>query len=140
VVEKSAEANLVSATLICLENHLATYYANQGLYEEAETILKQAVVKSHQTSLGTHPQIAESLQSLAILYSHQGRYADAEPLLKGAVGIMEEVVGTRHPNTQSSIIDLVMVLAKQKKLVEARDTIERYHEALTPFLKQMGGV
>jgi hypothetical protein len=45
-----------------------------------------------------HPDVAQSLTSLAVLHRSQGRYADAEPLYQRSLAIYEKVLGRNHPD------------------------------------------
>jgi tetratricopeptide (TPR) repeat protein len=52
-----------------------------GRYEEAETLLQEALVLCRTALGGEHPQFAAGLNNLAELYRATGRYKEAEPIL-----------------------------------------------------------
>ncbi len=61
-------------------NQQACQLFQQGLYNEAEPLLEEAL-SIRREQLGTdHPSIATSLNNLAGLYQDQGKYGQAEPL------------------------------------------------------------
>src|SRR5438128_9924509 len=58
-------------------NNLATLYYNLGQYEDALSLLQQAVAIRQQVLGSEHPHTATSLNNLAILYNRLGRYEQA---------------------------------------------------------------
>ncbi len=92
----------IASSLDCL----ASLYADQGRYGEAEPLYQQAL-NIRQTQLGIdHLSTATSLNNLAGLYQSQGRYAEAEPLYLRALDICERQLGAEHPDTASSLNSL----------------------------------
>ena len=68
-------------------------------YDDAEPLLKRAVMLSERLRGENHPDVAWNLNGLANMYRIQGRLQEAEPLLKRAVTINEATYGATHPET-----------------------------------------
>ena len=71
----------------------------QGRYAEAEPPYKRALAIREQALGPEHPEVANSLSSLAALHRAQGRYGEAEPLFKRALAIYEKALGPDHPSS-----------------------------------------
>jgi tetratricopeptide (TPR) repeat protein len=63
-------------------NNLASLYDDQGKYDEAEPLYKQALAIREKALSSEHPDTASSMNNLAWLYDDQGKYDEAEPLYK----------------------------------------------------------
>src|SRR4051794_19349858 len=63
--------------------------AGQGRYADAEPLYKRSLAIREKALGPDHPDVANSLNSLAALYQDQGRYADAEPFYIRALEISE---------------------------------------------------
>src|SRR5262245_47622540 len=71
----------------------ALRYRDQGRYDEAEALLKQALA-IRESALGpNHPDLSGRLSVLAEFYRTQGKYGEAEPLYKRALDISEKALG-----------------------------------------------
>ncbi|MDA2917219.1 tetratricopeptide repeat protein [Nitrospinae bacterium AH_259_B05_G02_I21] len=66
--------------------------SRQGKYREAIPVAKEALKVAEQTFGPNHPNVAQSLNSLALLYKVLGQYAKAEPLYKRALAIRERAL------------------------------------------------
>lgn len=75
------------ANQISILNDLGEQYREQGLYQQAETLLQRAIVMGKQTFALKHPEIATSLNNLAFVYSDQGKNDMAEVLYLRALDI-----------------------------------------------------
>lgn len=66
-----------------------------GSYAEAKPLFKRSLAIREKALGLEHPDVAQSLNSLAELYRAQGRYADAEALFKRSLVILKKASGTR---------------------------------------------
>ena len=96
-------------------NDFGVLRREQKRYEEAESLLKQAI-EGRQRELGEdHPDTLESKNDLAVLYKEKGDYDKAEPLLLEAVEGRLTKLGAPHPHTQESIKNLIELYEAWKK-------------------------
>ena len=65
----------------------------QGRYADAEPLYQRSLAIREKVLGRDHPEVANSLSTLAELYRTQGRYADAEPLYKRSLAIREKALG-----------------------------------------------
>ncbi|HYU75002.1 MAG TPA: tetratricopeptide repeat protein, partial [Ktedonobacteraceae bacterium] len=117
-----------------LLNQMGDYLEERAQYEEAESLLEQALAIREQIgaeSLG----IAQSLNNLAHLYNNQGKYEQAEPLYLRALAISEQQLGPLHPNTASSLNNLAALYFNQGKYEQAEPL---YLRALAIYEQQVG--
>ena len=70
-------------------NDLGLIYEAEGLFQEAEPVLRQAVAIEEKVRPNTR-DLATVLNDLAIVYDDEGRYGDAEKLCLRAVEIDEK--------------------------------------------------
>ncbi len=111
------------------------YLCKRAQYEEAESLLKQAL-SIHQEQLGaSHPLTAQSLHNLALLYLVQGRYKEAEPLYRRALPIYEDLLGASHPQTAAIVCDLAELYRGQGRYEEAEPL---HRQALSIRQEQLG--
>ncbi len=89
-----------------LLDRLGEYLRIRALYPQAELVCKQALtIREH--ALGPdHPDVAQSLNSLAWVYINQSKYGEAEPLCKRALTIREHALGPDHPDVAQSLNSL----------------------------------
>jgi CHAT domain-containing protein/tetratricopeptide (TPR) repeat protein len=77
-------------------------------------------------ALGTdHPDVAQSLNSLANLYFNQSRYADAEPLYQRSLAIYEKALGPGHPEVANSLNNLAELYRSQGRYTDSLAIIQR---------------
>ncbi len=106
-------------------NDTGSYLNEQGKYEQAEPLLKQALSIREQQLRPGHSDIAESLNNLGWLYFLQGKDEQAEPLLKRALLIFEQDSGPEHPDTVQILTNLAALYEVQGKYAEAEPLLER---------------
>jgi SOS-response transcriptional repressor LexA len=117
----SAEHPDIAASL----NGLALLYTNQGKYEEAKHLFKQALAISEKAHGAEHPDIAASLNGLALLYTNQGKYEEAEQLYKRALAIREKTLGVEHPDVAATLNNLAVLYEGEGRYTEAEHLYER---------------
>ncbi|MFZ1025595.1 MAG: CHAT domain-containing protein, partial [Limnoraphis robusta] len=109
----------------------------QGRYSQAEPLLIQAL-EMYQKLLGDeHPDVANSLNSLAALYTSQGRYSQAEPLLIQALEMYQKLLGDEHPDVANSLNNLAELYSSQGRYSEAETLLI---QATEMFQKLLGEV
>ena len=102
-------------------NNLALVLNQQGKYEEAEEMHRQALAL-RETVLGKeHPNTLRSMNNLALVLESQGKYEEAEEIYRQALALKETVLGKEHPDTLGSINNLALVLESQGKYEEAEE-------------------
>jgi CHAT domain-containing protein len=97
----------------------AVVYLEQGRYADAEPLFKRALVIREKSLGPDHPDVAQTLNSLAMTLKHQDRYADAEPLYKRALAIQEKTLGTNHPEVAWSLNNLGEMYRAQDRYADA---------------------
>src|SRR5262245_47854217 len=68
-----------------------------GKYADAVPLAQRALAIREKALGPDHPDVAQSLNTLATLYSKQGLYAETEPLYTRALAIREKLLGPDHP-------------------------------------------
>ncbi len=102
-----------------LNAKVVTLY-QQGRYEEAAKVGKEALKVAEDTFGPDHPDVAISLNNLAELYRLQGKYAEAEPLFKRALTIREKVLGPDHPEVATTLENMAKLYKKTGRIDEAK--------------------
>ncbi len=101
-------------------NDRAVIYTEQGEYEKAEPLHKEALKLRQNILKGNDPDIAESLNNFASFYTLLKKDVEAEAFLKQAISIYQEALGDNHPNTAHSLNNLAMIYYNQGKYTEAK--------------------
>ncbi len=111
-------------TATCL-NNLATLYVNQGKYEQADPLYKQALhIREYHLGL-RHPDTTSSLNELAGAYCKHGKYAEAESLYQRALSIRERELGPEDPDIALILSDLALLYQDQGKYAKAEPLYQR---------------
>jgi len=103
----------------------AHVYRTQGLYDDAERLYKRALEGPEQKLGPVHPNMLETIHSLAIVYQSQGRYNEAERLYERALDGREEKLGPTHPDTLRTVHNLANVYQSQGQYSEAKRLFAR---------------
>ncbi len=98
---------------------LGATYRDLGNYEAAETNLVRSLQIREQILRSRHPEVAESLDSLALLRRAQGQFAEAEALLRRALAIRRQRLGDEHPATATTKYHLAELLEELDQLDES---------------------
>ena len=105
----------------------ASFLWEQGLIQDAEMLLRKALM-IWELMLGTdYPALDAVLRNLATLNALLKNYAEAETFLQNALLAYARTSGATHPDTILCLIDLASIYAEQGKTGEARVC---YQEAL----------
>jgi CHAT domain-containing protein len=106
-------------------NNLATIYAKQGRYAEAEPPLRRSLGIREKALGPDHPDVATSLINLAEIFKIRGRYANAEPLYRRSLGILEKNLGPDHPTIATAASDLGWMYLMQGRYADAELPLRR---------------
>jgi tetratricopeptide (TPR) repeat protein len=108
------------STLASMSN-LAVVLRDQGKYEQAEEMQRQAL-GLHETALGKdHPDTLRCMNSLALVLRGQGKYEQAEEMHRQALGLQETALGEDHPDTLTSMDNMALALRYQGKYEQAEE-------------------
>ncbi|GDZ95766.1 tetratricopeptide TPR_2 [Planktothrix agardhii CCAP 1459/11A] len=108
---------------------------NQGKFNEAILVAKQALILAQSLHPGDHPDLATSLNNLALLYEFQGRYSEAEPLYKQALEMYQRLFTGDHAAVANSLNNLAALYYSQGRYSEAetcyKQALEMYQRLFT---------
>ncbi|WP_238178440.1 CHAT domain-containing tetratricopeptide repeat protein [Calothrix sp. 336/3] len=107
----------------------------QGKYTEAIPLLEKVLAILEKVLGKEHPDVANSLNSLAALYYSQGNYSKAELLLVRSLAIREKVLGGEHPDVAGSLNSLAALYYFQGNYSKAEPL---YVRSLAIFEKVLG--
>jgi tetratricopeptide (TPR) repeat protein len=116
-------------------NGLASLYADQKKYEEADPLFRRALRIQEQALGQEHPDVAATLNNLAELYRVQGKDEEAEPLYLRAIRIWKLSEGPEHLHTALGLNNLALIFTAQGKYEEA----ERLHQRALHIREQALG-
>ncbi|MCI4383538.1 hypothetical protein PGIGA_G00027680 [Pangasianodon gigas] len=106
-------------------HNLVIQYANQGRYEVAVPLCKQALEDLERTLGHDHPDVATMINILALVYRDQSNFKEASRLLYDAVTIRERTLGEEHPSVAATLNNLAVLHGKMGKYVEAEPLCKR---------------
>mmetsp|Transcript_11447 Transcript_11447/g.15605 ORF Transcript_11447/g.15605 Transcript_11447/m.15605 type:complete len:576 (+) Transcript_11447:557-2284(+) len=104
---------------------LGSLLQGQGLYDDAEQLLRQSLEIDTKLCGVVHPTVASDLVRLGDLYSVRGLPHKAEPLQKRALNIRRTVLGPSHFAVAESLTKLASLEALQEKFDRALDMFQR---------------
>ena len=107
------------------ESLFASFYRDQGRYNEAEKLYERALAGREEKLEPKHLDTLRTVMNLAIVYCNQGRYNEAEKLYERALAGREEQLGPKHPNTLRTVKGLAIVYRNQGRYNEAEKLYER---------------
>src|SRR5271154_3522108 len=82
-------------------NNLATVLRDQGKYEQAEEMFRQAL-RLRETVLGKeHPDILTSMSNLAYVLSNRKRFSEANALYQRVLNGYGKTLASDHPTVQA---------------------------------------
>ncbi len=110
-------------------------YGSLGFYDEARTMLEEALEIRRRILEPDAGQIAESLHNLALLLRRTGDDEAAEPLLRDALEIQRRRYGAGDPSMIKGLNNLAALLRAQGQLDEA---LALYRELLDARLRRHG--
>jgi tetratricopeptide (TPR) repeat protein/DNA-binding transcriptional regulator YiaG len=113
------------------------YSKERALYVQAEQLCNQSLNIRRKILETGHPDVVQSLSSLAELYFAQGKYQEAEHVTGEALRICEQApgLGPIHPTTLENLNNLGVIYRMQGKYVQAESL---FQQALTIREKTLG--
>lgn len=96
-----------------------------GKFQEAIELMKQALVIRRQLHGDVHPEVAVALNNLGTAYKGQAKLREAEICLKQALETFEKSLGRRHTYTAMSINNLAELYVAQGEYDEAEPLYQR---------------
>ena len=108
-----------------LRETIATILKNDGKYEEAEALLRDAVAMEERLFGRDSPVLAGSLKDLGNVHLLQHDYAQAGPLLERSLAILEKAYGPEHSEVADALNSLAELEYEQHHLDRAKTLFER---------------
>jgi len=87
-------------------NNLGLVYQRSGRFQQAESVLRQALALRQQAYGEQHRYYAQSLTSLARTLQDQEKFDESEQLFSDALAIYSELYGPRHPLVADALNNL----------------------------------
>ncbi|HLI05308.1 MAG TPA: tetratricopeptide repeat protein [Ktedonobacteraceae bacterium] len=106
------------------------YLRDREQYEEAASLLRQALAMREQLFGTIHPDVAQSAHQLASLYWLRGQFEQAEPFFLQAIAIRRQTLGPDHPAVADCLNDLALLYGNQGRYEQAEAL---YHQALSLY-------
>src|SRR3546814_6904068 len=106
------------ALLAEMDHIIGGVYAQLGEYEPADKLLRRALELRRQLHGPRHPDVSESLHSLAVLTWLQGSHDDAETMLRDVLARRLQAQGEDDLEVARARNDLAAVLRRTGKLDE----------------------
>ncbi|KAL9611366.1 MAG: hypothetical protein Q9167_003985 [Letrouitia subvulpina] len=104
---------------------VAWYAQEQGNYEEAEPMNRQALDGREKVLGKEHLSTLTGVGNLASVLWYQGKHKEAEQMSRRALDGREKVLGKEHFSTLTSVGNLALVLQDQGKYEEAEQMTRR---------------
>lgn len=98
---------------------IANRLRENGLFKEAEALIRQALALTEKVVEPSHHSMATSLNNLASLLQDTNRSTEAEPLMRQALAINEANFGPDDPMVATTLNNLVSLLIDTNRLAEA---------------------
>lgn len=98
-------------------------YQRIGVYDRAESLLKESLKLRQQTLGAEHADVATSLHHLAALAYEKSDYAGSETLNRQALAMRRNLLGMEHPDVADSMNSLGQTLMALGKFAEAETLV-----------------
>jgi tetratricopeptide (TPR) repeat protein len=103
----------------------AWYLWTQGLYGQAEGLIKKSVAEQGKISRSDDISAFRNQSIYALVLSYQGKYEESEALNRRALAAREKALGVDHPDTLTSIYCLAYLLHNMKQYDRATELYQR---------------
>ena len=123
------------ALLAEMDHIIGGVYAQLGEYEPADSLLRRSLELRRQLHGQRHPDVSESLHSLAVLAWIEGRHDDAEAMLRDVLARRLQAQGPDDLEVARARNDLAAVLRRTGRLEEC-ETL--YRQAIAVRRAQLG--
>jgi hypothetical protein len=119
-LQQGKYGNMSPSTLTSMA-WVASTYAAQGQWKEAEELEVQVLKTRKQVSGQEHLDTLISMANLASTYRAQGRWKEAEELEVQVLKTRKQVLGQEHPSTLTSMANLASTYRTQGRWKEAEE-------------------
>jgi hypothetical protein len=92
----------------------AWYLWTQGLYGQAEGLIKKSVAEQGKISRSDDISVFRNQSIYALVLSYEGKYEESEALNRRALAGYEKALGVDHPSTLTSVSNLAYLLYNMK--------------------------
>ncbi len=116
-------------------NDLGMTLSYRGRYDEAESLLREALKAKERVSGIETAEYAASLANLGLTLKWKGNFEEAEPIYRRVLAIRKKVLGTQHPEYAISLDNLGVLLGQKGEYEESE---RRFREALAIRTKLLG--
>jgi tetratricopeptide (TPR) repeat protein len=123
-MKSSREAETTTKETRAYEN-LASMFADQDRYVEAEAMWERALAGSEKTLGSKHITTLKIAGNLGVFYYRVGRLVEAETMYERILAEMEKAVGLEHASTLNIVNNLGILYSDQDRLAEAKELSER---------------
>ncbi|HEX3626623.1 MAG TPA: tetratricopeptide repeat protein [Verrucomicrobiae bacterium] len=96
----------------------------EGRSADEEAVLYKLVAVQTQLYGGPHPDIAQSLNSLAFLLKNEGKLAESEAVRRKALAMQQTLLGKDSPELAQTLSNLGQVLIAENKLADAEPFLQ----------------
>ena len=110
-------------------------YMSNGKYNEAEELIKRALLSNEKELGSDHPDTLWTVENLASIYYKKGLYSDAEELCKRVLANKEKKLRPDHLGTLKIVYNLAIDHLYKGRYDEAEELFKR---ALTNKKKKLG--
>lgn len=129
-------------------NGLAVRLQSLNRFNEAEALLREAIIITEESLGSDHPTFLLRLNNLGGLLRDMGRFDEAEEATRSAIEIGELASLTTHPNFAMSLNNFALLLQKQQRFKQAewyfRDAIRivkaRLGDSTADYTKYVGNL
>lgn len=118
-----------------LMDRVGNIYVTLGLYDQAETILKESLTVREKLFGKKNIVVAETMGDLAVALTKKGDMDAAEKLLRESLPINRQLTGEQSRDVATNLKRLANVLSDEEQLAEAE---KLYREALAIKRKYYG--
>ncbi len=118
-----------------LMNKVGLLYEKLGMFDQAESLIRQALNTRRSLLGGSHLGVAESLQGLGVVLTDKGEYGEAETHLRDALAMHRKLLGSEHADVADDLNDLGLMLQYKGQSDEAEKC---FREALAMHRKLLG--
>ncbi|MEO0375466.1 MAG: tetratricopeptide repeat protein [Cyanobacteria bacterium P01_A01_bin.17] len=127
IIEHAHVTSFQSEGLARIFNHAGAFLDTQGRYQEAQTLLKEALVMQQQVLDEDNLDVANTLYNLANTNQNLGYFDDVEQLYMKSLEIRKKLLNGFHTDITTIIHDLGSLYHDQEKLIKAESL---FREAL----------
>ena len=124
-IEQVEQVGSLNPCLADCLNELASLYAKQHKYAQAELLFQRSLGVSVAALGSDHPDVAIVLKNIGILKASQRQYAEADLLLSQSLSLTNRVLGHEHPIVAVTMRTIAVFQAIQGHYGEAERFIRR---------------